>query len=52
MDAQDADDTRNFVSDAVSGYNVNSIAIEVPISMLTRTGTKVAATHVAATIGS
>ena len=52
MDAQDADDTRNFASDAVSGYNVNSIAIEVPISMLTRTGTKVAATHVAATIGS
>ncbi len=51
MDGQEADDTRNFASDAVSGYNVNSIAIEVPISMLTRTGTKVAATDVAATIG-
>jgi hypothetical protein len=52
MDAQDADDTHNFASDAVSGFNVNSIAIEVPISMLTRTGTKVAATNPAATIGS
>ena len=51
MDGQEADDTRNFASDAVSGYNVNSIAIEVPISMLTRTGTKVAATNPAATIG-
>jgi len=51
MEAQEADDTRNFASDAVSGYNVNSIAIEVPISMLTRTGTKVAATNPAATIG-
>ncbi len=51
MDGQEADDTRNFASDSVSGYNVNSIAIEVPISMLTRTGTKVAATDVAATIG-
>jgi hypothetical protein len=51
MDGQEADDTRNFASDTVSGYNVNSIAIEVPISMLTRTGTKVAATNPAATIG-
>jgi len=33
--AQDADDTQNFASDAVSGFNVNTIAIEVPISMLT-----------------
>ena len=50
-DGQEADDTRNFAADAVSGYNVNSLAIEVPISMLTRTGTKVAATNPAATIG-
>ncbi len=28
----------NFASDTVSGYAVNSIAIEVPIEMLTRTG--------------
>ena len=37
-DAQDADDTRNFSSDTVSGFNVNTIAIELPISMLTSTG--------------
>ncbi len=28
----------NFASDTVSGYAVNAIAIEVPITMLTRTG--------------
>ena len=31
-DAQDADDVEdNFAADAVSGFNVNAIAIEVPI---------------------
>lgn len=49
--AQDADDHTNFASDFVSGYNVNTIAIEVPVAMLTRTGTVVAATDPAATIG-
>ena len=49
--AQDANDTTNFASDTVSGYNVNSIVIEVPTAILTRTGTKVAATDTAATIG-
>ena len=29
---------KNFASDTVSGYAVNSIAIEVPIELLTRTG--------------
>jgi len=48
---QDSDDTRNFTTDSLSGFNVNSIAIEVPISMLTRTGTKVKSTDPAATIG-
>jgi hypothetical protein len=33
--AQDGDDTQNFASDAVSGYNVNTIALEVPIARLT-----------------
>ncbi len=47
---QDASDT-NTAPDTVSGYNVNTIAIEVPISMLTRTGSKVAANSPAATIG-
>ncbi len=41
----------NIASDTVSGYNVNTIAIEVPIAMLTRTGKMVAATNPAATIG-
>jgi len=42
---------QNFASDTVSGYAVNHIAIEVPVRLLTRTGTAVPATHPAATIG-
>lgn len=42
---------QNFASDTVSGYAVNSIAIEVPISMLTRTGKIERANSPAATIG-
>lgn len=49
--AQDADDNTNTAPDFVSGFNVNTIAIEVPIAMLTRTGTRVAANNPAATIG-
>lgn len=49
--AQDADDNTNTAPDFVSGFNVNTIAIEVPIAMLTRTGKKVAASDPAATIG-
>jgi hypothetical protein len=48
--AQDAA-LQNFASDTVSGYGVNSIAIEVPVSMLTRTGAVEAPTSTAATIG-
>src|SRR6266436_7932276 len=33
--AEDADDTRNYAPDAVAGFNVNSIVLEVPITMLT-----------------
>jgi hypothetical protein len=51
-DAQEADDTRNFAADDVAGFNVNAIAIEVPITMLTRTGRKESANSPAATIGS
>lgn len=36
--AQNNIEDRNFASDDVAGFNVNSIAIEVPISMLTRDG--------------
>ncbi len=48
--AQDAAAT-NITSDTVSGYSVNTIAIEVPVAMLTRTGAVEAATSTAATIG-
>lgn len=42
---------QNFASDTVSGYAVNTIAIEVPVSLLTRTGSVEAASSTAATIG-
>ncbi|MEO5742250.1 MAG: DUF4331 domain-containing protein [Vicinamibacterales bacterium] len=41
----------NLAADFVSGYAVNSIAIEVPISMLTRTGVIEGPASTAATIG-
>ncbi|MCB1739162.1 MAG: DUF4331 domain-containing protein [Gammaproteobacteria bacterium] len=50
-DSQDADDSSNFASDDVAGYNVNAIAIEVPISMLTADGRIHAADDPLATIG-
>ena len=37
-DAQDAADDKNFAPDDVSGFNVNTIAIEIPITMLTKDG--------------
>lgn len=49
--AQDAQDNVNFAPDYVSGYNVNTIAIEVPIATLTSTGTQPKATDPAATLG-
>ncbi len=50
--ATDASDVTNINADNVSGYNVNSIAIEVPITMVTRTHQLEPATSTAATIGS
>jgi hypothetical protein len=49
----DAEDSakQNFASDTVSGYAVNTIAIEVPIEMLTSTGRIEPATSPAATLG-
>jgi hypothetical protein len=41
----------NFAADFVSGYAVNTIAIEVPVEWLTRTGRVEPATSRAATIG-
>jgi hypothetical protein len=37
-DEQDAVDNKNFAPDDVAGFNVNAIAIEVPISLLTKDG--------------
>jgi hypothetical protein len=48
--AQDAA-TSNFAADFVSGYSVNTIALEVPIELLTRTRTRPPASDPAATIG-
>ncbi len=36
--AQDADDQHNFAPNALAGFNVNSIVLEVPITLLTRDG--------------
>jgi hypothetical protein len=41
---QDANDSVNYGVDMVSGYNVNSIAIQVPISMVTQRGMPVIGT--------
>jgi hypothetical protein len=49
-DEEDAAKT-NFASDTVSGYAVNTIALEVPIDLLTSTGKIEPATSPAATIG-
>ena len=48
--AQDAA-SQNFAPDTVSGYGVNSIALEVPVTMLTSTGQIESATSTSATIG-
>jgi len=50
-DIQDADDLQNFAADDVSGFNVNAIAIEVPITMLTSDGQLHSANDIRATIG-
>jgi hypothetical protein len=47
----DADDTHNYAPDAVGGYNVNSIVLEVPISLLTVDGKIHPATDKQAVIG-
>jgi hypothetical protein len=47
----DADDTHNYAPDAVGGYNVNSIVLEVPITMLTVDGQIHPAGHKQAVIG-
>src|SRR5947208_1642156 len=47
----EGDDTHNYAPDAVSGYNVNSIVLEVPITMLTVDGKRHAPGDKRAVIG-
>ena len=49
--AEDADDTHNYAPDAVAGFNVNSIVLEVPITMLTVDGKRHNANDKDAVIG-
>jgi Domain of unknown function (DUF4331) len=48
---QDSDNYLNLAPNAVAGFNVNTIAIEVPITMLTSDGALHSATDPAGTIG-
>ncbi|WP_426991438.1 DUF4331 domain-containing protein [Methylomonas sp. CM2] len=50
-DAQSADDARNFAPDDVAGFNVNAIAIELPIAMLTQDGKLHGANEAFAVVG-
>src|SRR5215470_137031 len=47
----DADDKHNYAPDAVAGFNVNSIVLEVPITMLTEDGQLHPATDKQAVLG-
>jgi hypothetical protein len=49
--SEDADDTHNYASDSVAGFNVNSIVLEVPITMLTVDGKRHGAGEKQAVIG-
>jgi hypothetical protein len=49
--AVDGDDHSNYAPNALAGFNVNSIVLEVPITMLTSDGTMHAATDANAVIG-
>ena len=49
--AVDADDTHNYAPNALAGFNVNSIVLEVPITMLTAGGSTYAVSDKRAVIG-
>jgi hypothetical protein len=49
--AVDADDHSNYAPNALAGFNVNSIVLEVPIAMLTSDGQMHTASDAAAVIG-
>src|SRR6476659_3943944 len=48
---QDSDDNTNFAPDSVTGYNVNTIVLELPIAMLTSDGQRHPAPDAKAVIG-
>ena len=50
-DVQDADDATNFAPDDVAGFNVNAIAVEIPIALITQDGRRHGAGDPLATIG-
>ena len=50
-DAQNTADGKNFAPDDVAGFNVNTIAIEVPIALLTKDGQTHVASDALAVIG-
>ena len=50
--AVDGDDHHNYAPNTLAGFNVNTIVLEIPITMLTSDGQKHAATDAAAVIGS
>lgn len=50
-DAQNMADGKNFAPDDVAGFNVNTIAIEVPIALLTKDGQTHVASDALAVIG-
>jgi len=50
-DGQDAEQAKNFAADDVSGFNVNTIALEVPINLLTADGKTHAAGEALAVLG-
>jgi hypothetical protein len=49
--SQDNDDVNNYGPDSVAGFNVNSIALEVPLSMVLQGGLRYAASDPRAVIG-
>jgi hypothetical protein len=49
--SQDSDDKTNFGPDSVAGFNVNSIAIEVPLTMVLQGGLRYGASDPRAVIG-
>jgi hypothetical protein len=49
--AVDGDDKKNYAPDAVAGFNVNSIVLEVPIAMLTSGGERYDASNKLAVLG-